>query len=245
MGQLGGKGLVGGVVLIFICIFAAYKQVGTQLMQVMETPTPSLMTPTSTIASTPTPIPTTTLEPGATQEDIPIFDQLIENEGYELPVAFYNTKTGERYMSEGHIKALKIIDCDPLKCGNANAINDLIGKANSGEWKAVRVQVGTTEMLYIHSSWMGQDPELGEVFRRIQKYDGNLIGVQMSLGSQKYEIQDVKELTRKDIAESESLSITQIFTNQFENQVIFLTCDDWMVPGLPTPKLVIQMVPIE
>jgi hypothetical protein len=224
----------------------AYHQEGPQLMQAEKelttTPT-SIPSPTSTPQKPrPTPTPALILPIPTAEEPKPLFEELLENEGYVLPVSFSGSPTGEKYMKEGYIKNLQIIDCFLKEC-NAEMINNLIGKASaSSNWVGVRVQVGTTTILYIHSSWQNWGPELGEVYRRILRDDGSLNGVVMTLGDQEFKVSDFKVLTSQEVGRNQSVQINQIFAEK-ENQLILVTCDNWMIPGIPTPKLLVQLVP--
>lgn len=204
------------------------------------------ISPTATVllqaSSTHTPIPFETVTASPTPK-IPMFDLLLNKaQGNSLHITITNTPTGEKYTQAGYIRDLEIIDCE-VPC-TTEEINKLIGSAVDEKWGAVRVQDGFTTILYVHSSWQNWGPQIGEIFRRILRYDEDLKGVEICLNDQCYKIIDYRQLTREEIEKNPKLlSIDKLFALQ-DDEVIWVTCNSYMVPGLETPKLFIQMVPM-
>ncbi len=199
-----------------------------------ETPTPT-GTPTPYITSTS--IPTVYITQTPTQTPVPIPFEVAISLDMPMHVQINGSSVADRFVKQGLFERLEIIEC--LGCSNSE-IDQILGKANVEEWKAVRDYRGSVNILYVHSSWhITYGPYLGEIFRRIIREE-DLIGVEVCFNDICFVISDYKILERESI--SGSIPVSDVFPLR-ENQLIIVTCSTYMVPGLETPKMLIELVP--
>jgi len=190
------------------------------------------VTNTSAVMETSTP----TEEP--TPTEIPNSFVVALSSSNPMKVEIKDSSVLERYSKQGILlKDLTVIDC---KDCTFQEINKTLGSATVPEWIAVRDYVGDTTILYVHSSWHIQHgPYLGEIFRRIAREE-DLKGKEVCFNEICFLIANVKVLESKEV--KGAIPESWFFEPQ-ANQVIIVTCDSYTIPGIQTPKMIIQMIP--
>lgn len=181
-------------------------------------------------------IPTSTQEP--TPTEIPIPFEVALSSGNPMKVEIKGSSVLERFSKQGiFLKDLYVTDCNGC---TFKEIDRMLGSATISKWIAVRDYVGDTTILYVHSSWHTQHgPYLGEIFRRIAREE-DLKGKQLCLNEVCFLITASKTLESNQVMGA--IPVSSIFDPQ-ANQVIIVTCDSYSIPGIQTPKMLIQLIP--
>jgi len=200
----------------------------------------STATPFQPLATTAEIVESSTSTPTAqpTPTEVPIPFEVALSSGNPMKIEIKGSSVLERYSKQGILlKELAIVDC---KGCTFQEINKTLGSATVPEWIAIRDYVGDTTILYVHSSWHIQHgPYFGEIFRRIAKEE-DLEGKEVCFNEICFLIANVKILERKEI--TGAIPVSRFFEPQ-ANQVILVTCDSYTIPGMQTPKMIIQMIP--
>jgi hypothetical protein len=134
---------------------------------------------------------------------------------------------------------IRIPACSP-NC-TASEIDEALGPANSIDGKWVGVLVGNT--LYFHSGWNTiQGPWPGDIFRRAIKYDSEVI---LCLEGECYRMKAYIQLGGDQV--SESIYLSDLFTDIEEKDLFIITCDYGFVlgSGSSSPKIIAQLRPIQ
>lgn len=183
---------------------------------------------TETPASTAIPTPT----------EIPIPFEVALSSGNPMKIEIKGSSVLERFSKQGiSLKELYVVDC---KGCTFQEIDKVLGTATVPEWIAVRDYVGDTTVLYVHSSWHIQyGPYLGEIFRRIAREE-ELKEKEICFNEVCFLIMDTHALESKKVVGQ--IPVSSFFESQ-PNQVIIVTCDSYTIPGVPTPKMLIQVIP--
>ena len=191
---------------------------------------PVTNTPEKTETLAPTAIPTPT--------DVPIPFEVALSSANPMKVEIRDSSVLERFSKQGILlKELAVIDC---KGCTFQEIDKTLGSATVPEWFAVRDYVGDTTILYVHSSWHIQHgPYLGEIFRRIAKEE-DLKGKEVCFNEICFLIAETHTLESKEV--EGQIPVSSFFESK-QNQVIIVTCDSYTIPGVPTPKMLLQLIP--
>lgn len=176
----------------------------------------------------PTPTPFITVE-----EAIPSIEVVEEPKEISLVGSYENLSIESDDLSDWYrsfFKEVEIKEC-PLECSKEQ-IEDLLN--SGGEWRLV--QHG--QVLYTHSGWpIVQGPSFGEFFLRIER-DGDLRETGFCLDTVCFKIIDYTVLSRDQIGGL--ISVDEIFEVQ-EGNFFLVTCSSRLIPGLQTPKLILQL----
>lgn len=200
--------------------------VKAQPIQITVTRTPFMPvenTPQSPVKETEV-IPTATMEPTPTPTSRNLegtYDVSIES---EIMTDWY----------KGKFKELEIRKCS-LPC-TVEKIDNLLNSHNT--WVAVQPDEG--RILYTHSGWeLISGPEFGEIFLRMYN-SGKLKDSILCLNDNScYKVVDYVILNRENVGEE--VQIDELFDENMEDDYFILTCSKRVIPGLQTPKLIIQM----
>ena len=202
-----------------------------------ETPTPSI-TPFQPMTNTPEIVETTTPTEVPTPTETPIPFEVALSSANPMKFEIRDSSVLERFSKQGiFLKELAIIDC---KGCTFLEIDKTLGSATVPEWIAVRDYVGDTTVLYVHSSWHLQyGPYLGEIFRRIAKEE-ELKEKEVCFNEICFLIAETHILESNKVVGT--IPVSSFFESQ-PNQVIIVTCDSYTIPGVPTPKMLLQLIP--
>lgn len=196
--------------------------------------TTSSLSPTQTVSSTVTPIPfqpeevkteeqTSTIKVTETEEP-----NLISLEGL-YPISIKSEFITDWYRSM--FKQLEIKWCEQCSLEQIEAQLEYAGK----NWVVVQHE----HVLYTHSGWsLSAGPELGEILLRMYKTENLRDSVICLQEEACYEIVDYKILERDSIGGI--ISLGELFNVQEDDYFIF-TCATQVIPGVPTPKLILQI----
>ena len=216
------------------------------LVVLLATSCSSILTTTNTFASsfsspetinaTVTPKPFQP-EEAKTETLIPTEVELEEPKRISLE-GLYTVSIQSEFLTDWYrslFKQLEIRWCE--QCSSEEIETQLEYAGNN--WIAVQDE----HVLYIHSGWdFFAGPELGEILLRMYKTE-NLIDSVICLNENVcYEVVDYKILERDSIGGS--ISLGELFTVQEDDYFIF-TCSELVIPGIPTPKLIIQIRQLE
>jgi len=128
-------------------------------------------------------------------------------------------------------KQLEIKLCEQCSLEQIEAQLEYAGK----NWVVVQHE----HVLYTHSGWsLSAGPELGEILLRMYKTENLRDSVICLQEEACYEIVDYKTLERDSIGGS--ISLGELFNVQEDDYFIF-TCATRVIPGVPTPKLILQI----
>jgi len=153
--------------------------------------------------------------------------KLISLEGL-YPISIQSVFITDWYRSL--FKQLEIKWCEQCSSEQIEAQLEYGGE----NWVAVQHE----HVLYTHSGWsLSGGPELGEILLRMYKTE-NLKDSVICLREVCYEIVDYKTLERDSIGGS--ISLGELFNVQEDDYFIF-TCATRVIPGVPTPKLILQI----
>jgi len=190
------------------------------------------------MTSTPGMMKTVTPTEVQTPTEIPIPFEVALEYANPIKVEIRGSSVLERFSKQGiFLKELFIVDC---KGCTFQEIDRTLGSATVKEWIAVRNYVGDTNILYVHSSWHLQyGPYLGEIFRRIAREE-ELKGKEVCFNEVCFLINDVHTLESKEI--TGAIPVSSFFETQ-TNQLIIVTCDSYTIPGIQTPKMLLQLIP--
>jgi len=122
--------------------------------------------------------------------------------------------------------------------GGSEDIDDLLGPVfSSKNW--ILLQIGN--VYYTHSGWgLTYGPEFGQLLRIIKNTD-DPVDAEICLGTECYMLIDYTVLGRNAIGGT--MTLQELFNDVHDGDIFIVTCDSGVFPGLPTPKLIVQLRP--
>lgn len=221
---------------MLITILVSVQTVTENVPEVVQrTETVVRISPTHTLSPSATHIPTQVVVEKEELIPTPTLQSKEEPENISLegiyPVAVQSDVITDWYRS--FFKELKVELCQE-PC-SAEQIMVQLGKVSEKEW--VAVQHG--RVLYVHSGWsITSGPEFGEILLRVNN-SGDLKSAVICLEEKLcFAVVDLVLLGRESIGGN--ISTGELFNVQHGDYFI-VTCSERLIPGLETPKLILQI----
>ncbi|PKN02852.1 hypothetical protein CVU76_02400 [Candidatus Dojkabacteria bacterium HGW-Dojkabacteria-1] len=230
-----------GVILVLITAFVSAQTVKENVPEVAQsTETVVVTSPTHTLSPSATHIPTqVVVEQIEEPTPIPTLQPTEEPENISLQGIYTVTVQSDAITDwyRSFFKELKVELCQE-PC-TAEQIMAQLGKQSDKEW--VAVQHG--RVLYVHSGWsITSGPEFGEILLRVHN-SGDLKSAVICLEERRcFQVVDLVLLGRGSIGDN--ISTGELFSVEHGDYFI-VTCSERLIPGLETPKLILQIRKIE